>query len=530
MTQAPIAPYNPPMLARRTLLGSLGTLPLTRIAWGQAAHRLTIIHLNDFHSRHDPVNGATLACNLGAAGCFGGSPRLATAIAAQRRAAEADGRAVLQLDAGDQFQGSLFYTALHGDAELAVMHAVGTEAMAVGNHEFDNGPANLARFIANARFPVLSANMTAGGVLAGMIQPYALFDRAGLKLAVVGLTTPETLTTSSPGPDVQIGDPAAAMAQASAAARAAGAQVVIALSHLGIAADQALAAGVPGIAAIIGGHSHTLLSNVEAGAAGPHPTVVGKTLIVQAGAYGRYLGRLDLDLAADGAVLAYGGECRHIGADIDPDPAVAAIVAGYAAPLEAARRQVLGQAPALGSPAGCRIAECALGDFVADAILAGARGADVAIMNAGGIRTGLPEGAVTRGDVIGMLPFGNTLSVLRIRGADLRAALLHGLSLVGRGGFPQTAGLRIGWNPVDAAATTIAVRGADGQYQPLDPGRDYTLVTNDFTRSGGDGYTVLRDRAIDPYDTGPALEDLVAAHIQAGAAMPAGGRLVLGQQ
>ena len=265
-------------LTRRSLFIAVGTLPLTRVAFGQAAdrqaaHRLTVLHMNDFHSRHEAVDGRAMACDAGREGCFGGSARLATAIKAQRAAAEADGRAVLLLDAGDQFQGSLFYTAHHGMAELAVMHAVGTDAMAVGNHEFDNGPGTLGRFADAARFPVLSANVDAMAepALAGRLHPYALFDRAGLRIAVVGLTTTEALLSSSPGPNISIGDARAALATNAAAARAAGADVVIALSHLGVAADGGL--DVPGVGVILGGHSHTLLSNVEPGALGPHPVV-----------------------------------------------------------------------------------------------------------------------------------------------------------------------------------------------------------------------------------------------------------------
>ena len=509
------------MIGRRILLGFAGTLPLVRRAAGQVAHRLTIIHLNDFHSRHEPVGPAFLGCT-GSAGCFGGAAHLATAIALQRRAAEADGRAVLQLDAGDQFQGSLFYTALHGDAELAVMHATGTEAMALGNHEFDNGPDNLARFIRAARFPVLSANIDASGVLAGLIRPTALFDRAGLRLAVVGLTTPAARTSSSPGPDVRFTDPAPALSRAAAQARAEGASLVIVLSHLGFGADLDLARAVPGVGVIVGGHSHSLLSNVEAGAVGPHPVSAGGALIVQAGAYGRYLGRLDLDLAADGTVLAHGGECRHVGIDLDPDPAVAAIVAGFAGPLLALRQRPVGQAAAALDTTRCRIGPCALGSLVADAMLAGDPEAEVALMNAGGIRLGLPAGPVVMGDVLAMLPFGNTLATLRLSGRNLRAAVVHGLTLVGRGGFIQAAGLCVGWNPLDPARVAVWVRGADGAFARLDDTRIYTVVTNNFMRGGGDGYVTLQDGAIDPYDTGPGLETLVADYIASHSPLPPG--------
>ena len=508
-------------LTRRSLFAALGTLPLTRMAVGQAAHRLTVLHLNDFHSRHEAVDGRAMACDAGREGCFGGSARLATAIKAQRAAAEADGRAVLLLDAGDQFQGSLFFTAHHGMAELAVMHAVGTDAMAVGNHEFDSGPGTLGRFADAARFPVLSANVdaTAEPALTGRLRPYALFDRAGLRIAVVGLTTAEALLSSSPGPNVRIGDAREALAANAAAARAAGADVVIALSHLGVAADGGL--DVRGVGIILGGHSHTLLSNVEPGALGPYPVVSPSgSLVVQAGAYGRYLGRLDLDFAADGRVVAYGGECRHIGLDLAEDPAVAAIVAQYAAPLQEVRRRQVAVLPEELGIASCRLSQCAFGQFVAGALLAAAHGADVAIMNGGGLRTGLRAGPATLGDVLDALPFGNTLATVTLTGADLRATVEHGLGLVGRGGFPQLAGVRLEWGalrPAGDRITRLEVRGPDGAWTEVEPGRRYLVATNSFIRGGGDGYAVLRDRGIDPYDAGPDVAELVAAALAAGA-------------
>ncbi len=422
---------------------------------------------------------------------------------------------MLLLDAGDQFQGSLFYTAHHGMAELAVMHALGTDAMAVGNHEFDNGPDTLGRFAAAARFPVLSANVDAEAepTLAGRLRPYALFDHAGLRIAVVGLTTAETLLSSSPGPHVRIGDPGEALIKAAASARAEGAGLVIALSHLGVIADRALDA--PGVGVIVGGHSHSLLSNVEPGALAGYPVLAASgALVVQAGAYGRYLGRLDLDLAADGRVLAYGGECRHVGVDLPEDPAVAAIVAQFGAPLQDVRRRQIAVLPEELGVASCRIAQCPLGQLVAGALLAATRGADVAIMNGGGLRTGLRAGPTTLGDVLDALPFGNTLATVTLTGADLRAAIEHGLGLVGRGGFPQVAGARLAWSalrPAGDRITGLEVRAPDGTWAEVDPGRRYLLATNSFIRSGGDGYAVLRDRGIDPYDAGPGVAELVTA-------------------
>ncbi len=507
------------ILTRRSLLGGTACLllPMHRLRAGTVAHRLTLIHMNDFHSRHEPVGAGALDCPVAHPGadCLGGAAHLATAIARARAAAEAAGRTVLLLDAGDQFQGSLFYTAWHGDAELAVMHALGTEAMAVGNHEFDNGPANLARFVRKARFPVLSANIDASADpdLRGLLQPWTMLRKAGLSIGVVGLTTQETPVGSSPGPRVAFGDPARALARAAAEARAAGAAFVIALSHLGVELDRRMAGTVAGVDVIVGGHSHTLLSDSEHGAAGPaHQAIggpAGTSLVLQAACFGRYLGRLDLDVGQDGTLLAYAGDCTHVGLDLPEEPRVAAIVAGYAAQLGAVRGRVVGTAAAPIGIAGCRQGECALGDLVADAMLGATPGAQVAVMNAGGIRTGLPGGTITLGDVLTALPFGNTIATMTLSGADLRAALAQGLARAGKGGFPQVAGLRLRRTPTLA----IEIRGPDGSFAPLDPARRYVVATNDFLRHGGDGYTPFRTGAIDPYDMGPGLDDVVAKAI-----------------
>ena len=535
------------LLARRLLLGAIGTLPLARRAQtqtpqSQPAHRLTILHVNDFHSRHDPVDSRNLTCSNGEA-CFGSSPRLAAAIREQRAAAEQDGRTVILLDAGDQFQGSLFYTAHHGQAELAVQHAVGTDAMTLGNHEFDNGPETLARYAAAARFPILSANIDATNepALAPHLKPWTILNRGALKIGIVGLTTQEARTSSSPGPNIRFDEPGPALATAAAAARNAGATIILVLSHLGLPMDRRL--DVPGIAAIIGGHTHTLLSNTEPAAAGPHPTISRHgPLIVQAGCYGRYLGRLDLELAPDGAVIAYGGAVRRIGQDLTPDPEVAAIVASFAAPLEALRRKPVATLPEPLDVALCRIAQCPLGTLAAQALRSaihdvehhpterdhpsdkdarqnktlerdptGTANSDssdhalaIGLMNAGGLRVGLPAGTITLGQVLDAMPFGNTLATTTISGETLRAAALHGLTMTGRGGYAQWAGLRI-----QPTLSFIEVQAQDGTWSPLDPAKQYLLATNNFLRTGGDGYTMLKD-GIDPYDTGPSIADLVA--------------------
>jgi len=415
-------------ISRRLLLGAALALPALRPAPGRAAHRLRLLDVNDFHSRHEPVARTTGAACRGQEACLGGSARLAGGIAAARAEAEAAGRAVVAVDAGDQFMGSLYYTHHRGAAELAVMKAWGCEAMTLGNHEFDNGPEVLARFAAGADFPILAANLDARGepALSGRLRAWWATMKGGARLAFIGVTTPETPLISSPGPRLRFTDPAEAASRAVAEIRASGPATVVLLSHLGLAADRRIAEQVAGIDVIVGGHSHTLLA-AEVDAEGPAPTLVEgpeRTVrILQAGAYGRFLGIMDLDLAADGRVVAHGGGPAPIGSVVAPDARVAAMVAEFARPLEEMRRRPVGRLPVALSHAGCRRGECALGNLVAEAMLARIPGAEIAITNGGGLRAGLPEGQVTYGDVLTVLPFGNTIAVMGLRGADVIAAL-----------------------------------------------------------------------------------------------------------
>lgn len=519
-------------LSRRGLLATaLATpfaaplaLPALHRARAEAASRLALLHLNDFHAKHDGQQGSGAACRLDRPPCLGGSARLASGLDLLEAEARAEGRPSLRLDAGDQFTGSLYHTAHAGRAEAAVQRATRTQTMALGNHEFDGGPARLAAYAALLPFPLLSANLdaTREPSLQGAFRSHVVFASGGARLGIIGLTTETTPQASSPGPTLAFRDAREAAERAIAAIRAEGPATIVLLSHLGLAADQALAASLPGVDVILGGHSHTLLADLP-GADGPSPILVDgpdrMVRILQAGAYGRWAGRFDLDLAPDGRVLAHGGRVLPITPDLPEEPAVAAIVAEYGRPLAELRARPVGRSPAALPNTECRKGECALGSLVAEAMLAAVPGAEIAVTNGGGLRAGLPEGAVSLGDVLEVLPFGNTLATLTLRGGDLRATLEAGLARYAEngGGFPQVAGLRYGFDP--AAPAGQRLRGVEvaeaGGFRPLDDARAYRVVTNNFNRRGGDGYVAFRDRALDAYDNGPPLEDVAAAYLAA---------------
>jgi 5'-nucleotidase/UDP-sugar diphosphatase len=508
--QAGAFPPQMEVMFRRRSLPLLLATPALRPAQAQVATRMALLHLNDFHSRHEPIAVTSAVCRADEA-CFGGSARIATTVAEAREAARADGRAALLLDAGDTFLGSLFFTQYEGQAEAQMQRAWGVQAFALGNHEFDLGPETLARYIAAVPFPVLSANLdaTAEPALAGKVRPTITFRREAMRVVVVGLTTPDTPGISSSGPNLRFTDPMEAANRAVWEARREGAATVVLLSHLGLAADRRLAAEVAGVDVILGGHSHTLVAPpvvVE----GPDRPVT----IVQAGAFGRWLGRLDLDLAADGRVTLAAQQIRELTASVAEDAAVAALVAQLAAPLDALRRRVVGRLPAALSNAACGSAPCEIGALVAE-VMRAAAGAEIGWQNGGGVRAGLPGGEVTMGDVLAALPFGNTTARMVLRGSAVLEALENGVGRLPEraGRFPQLAGLRFSADAARPAGRRIVLaeaREADGSWRPLEPERAYSVATNSFLRRGGDGYSVFADAALEALDDGPALDDLLA--------------------
>ncbi|MDO5641610.1 MAG: metallophosphoesterase, partial [Paracoccus sp. (in: a-proteobacteria)] len=243
----------------------------------QAESVLHILHTNDFHSRVESINRFDATCDAETeekGECFGGTARLAAKLAELRAEFDAAGEPVILLDAGDQFQGSLFYTTYKGKDTAEFMNRLGYDAMAVGNHEFDDGPEALAALIDATDFPILAANIdvSQSNVLKDKLLDSVVIDLGGDRIGVIGATTIDTPNVSSPGAAVIFQDEAEAVAAEVERLTAEGVTKIIALTHMGYDREQELAAKVPGLDAVVGGHSHTYLSSTDENAAGPYPT------------------------------------------------------------------------------------------------------------------------------------------------------------------------------------------------------------------------------------------------------------------
>ncbi|MFN8527884.1 MAG: 5'-nucleotidase C-terminal domain-containing protein [Anaerolineae bacterium] len=483
---------------------------------------ITILHSNDTHSWHEANSSGN-----------GGDARMAAVINQIR----AEGGNVVLLDAGDRFTGTLFHVQYRGQDNVRIMNAMGYDAMTLGNHEFDNGDEVLANFIDGLEFPVVSSNVdvSESDILAGKVLPYAVLDVNGFQIGVTGLTTPETPLLSSPGPDVHFNADMAAAAQATVdELTAQGVTFVVLVTHIGLDADREVAASTTGIDVIVGGHSHSLLSNTYVGSAAQYPVVVENpngdpVYIVQAGSTAQYLGRLDVQVNAEGVVTRATGDTIFLSRYITPDPDIEAIVTDLAGPLQELRATEVGATASellVGDRRVCRVEECTLGDLITDAMI-NETGAQIAITNGGGIRADIDQGPVTIGDVLTVLPFGNLVSTFSLTGADVVAALENGVSQVqvadgavvrdgAAGRFPQVAGLRFTWDPTAEAGSRIVsveVRGADGSFSAIDPAATYTVASNDFMRRGGDGYSVFAENAVNPYDYGKPLDQVLSEYL-----------------
>ncbi|MEO0752802.1 MAG: 5'-nucleotidase C-terminal domain-containing protein [Pseudomonadota bacterium] len=478
---------------------------------------LTILHTNDFHARFEPISKFDSTCapeDNDAGDCFGGSARLLTAIEDARAAAE---NPVL-VDAGDQFQGTLFYTYYKGQLAAEMMNRMRYDAMTVGNHEFDDGPEVLRGFIDTVDFPVLMSNAHVHGDehLSGAIQKSTVIQRGGEWIGLIGITPEDTHLTSSPGEHVHFHAAIPAVQAEVDRLTAEGITKIILLSHTGYRKDLEIAKAVTGVDVIVGGHTNTYLANDDPAASGPYPTMVGDVAVVQAYAYGKFLGKLKVVFDAAGDLVSATGDPSLMDAGVTEDPSVKARIAEAAIPLDEIRNRVVAEvATAIDAGrANCRFRECQMGTLVADAMMArlANQGVEAAITNGGGLRAGIDAGEVTMGEVLTVLPFQNTLSTFRVSGQTLLEALEHGVSEVtsGDGRFPQVAGMQFSiavTAPKGERIKDLMVAGA-----PVELDRMYLMATNNFMRTGGDGYAMFKD-AEDAYDFGPDVADVLADYL-----------------
>ncbi|WP_336638130.1 bifunctional metallophosphatase/5'-nucleotidase [Lysinibacillus fusiformis] len=441
----------------------------------------------------------------------------------------------LLLDAGDVFSGTLYFNEFKGQADLAFMNLMKYDVMTFGNHEFDlgatpEGHQALVDFIKGSQFPFVSSNVDFSkdtkftGLFTdlissepqnGKIYNGIIKEVNGEKVGIFGLTTAETKDISSPG-SIAFEDYITEAKKAVKAFEDKGVNKIIALTHIGFDDnpaydnDQILAKSVEGIDVIVGGHSHTQLDK---------PVVVDKniagqakaaTLIVQAYQYNDYLGTLDVTFNNKGVVVAHNGALLKV-ADYAEDAQALATLKPFKDKVEELSNTETGASAsiALDNPRtggdntkpSVRKNETPLGNLITDGMLKKAKQYNndviMALQNGGGIRAGINQGPITVGEVITVLPFGNTLATMSLTGKELKEALevSVGQYPAENGGFLHVSGAKVEFDSTKAKGQRIVkVSYMDGQgkYVEIQDNVTYTIATNAFTAKGGDGYDVFK--------------------------------------
>ena len=493
---------------------------------GTWSGNLVILHTNDVHGAIDGY----------------------AAVAAVKDAYEAQGDYVLLLDAGDFSQGDPTVSDSQGATAIELMNLAGYDAAAPGNHEFDYGYANLAKLAQQAQFPILAANVLYNGKTA--FDTSKIFTAPdGTKIGVFGLDTPETATKAHPakiqGVTFLGGKSMFDCAQAQVdSLRADGCKYVICLGHLGIDAESTgnrsidLLNAVDGIDFFVDGHSHSTMAEIAA--ATNKDCKVRDTLLASTGTKLANIGVIEIAKNGTyeaGSVAMSDVKTMLAEENRTPDQTVADRVAAiqkaiddeYGAKFAETKVDLCGdKAP------GNRTEETNMGDLITDALVWGAAQngtkVDAAITNGGGIRAAIKKGDITKKDVNTVLPFGNTLSIIQITGAELLEALEASTYCTPEavGAFPQVSGIVFTLDTAktyDQADTTypgstyygpktinrVSIQSVGGKAFREDT--VYTIATNDFTAAGGDTYYAFKAAKVN-YNLGVAMDEVVMDYIK----------------
>jgi len=468
-----------------------------------APQLLTILHVNDTH-------GHAWSYTLGDLKNVGGFAAIATLVDQIKAEVEAKGGSVLVLHAGDINTGVPESDQLDAISDVVGMNMIPFDAMVLGNHEFDKDGTVLAKQIKTMKFPALSANiLTKTGE--PVFTPYVIKQLKDLKVAIYGLST-EAITILEP---IYVEDyvfmNAIELSKKMVPELRAQADIVVALTHLGYGephpgctTSDMLAKAVDGIDVIVDGHSHTLFTEAP---------VYGDTILVQAGEWGKYLGRLDLWIL-DGKVIDWEWEAIPVNSiagveHIEQNPRVLAAMEYFYNLGGEKLNEVIGKTAIMldGERSNARAKATNLANLLGDAMVWKSM-ADFAITNGGGIRASIKAGDITYRDVLTVLPFGNMIYVVNLTGSEVMRLLQFASGVpAGQGAFPQFGGIT--FTVENGQVKNVLIQG-----KPLEMDRVYKVATNDYMAGGGDGYTVLKDNKANGYDTGFVLADALMLYFQ----------------
>ncbi len=449
--------------------------------------RVTILHINDFYEIESNDDGR-------------GAARIKTIF----DQVKADDSEAIMLLSGDFLSPSLMSSLFAGKGMIAALNAVGLSYVTIGNHEFDIGVDALNERIAESKFPWVISNLYVDGSSWPGTARYIIKEINGVKVGLFGLVTEDTKTLANLPDNITFADVYGTTNEIIALFQRENVEIIVAITHLEMDVDRALADRFPEIDLIMGGHDHIVITES-----------FGETTIVKSGSNGEVIGKVVIDKVGSPKITSV----THIetSSDIAEDPGVVTVVEGYSSQLAPYMDVKIGESDVEldATRSNNRGAETNIGNFIADAMREKMT-ADVALINGGGVRsdTIYGPGVITRRDIYSILPFGNYLCKIRVTGKTLIEALEHGVSKLDSAGgaFPQVSGLSFTVNRTNDTGNRIGAASVNGK--ELEPDSLYTVATIDYLFDGGDGYDMFGDtQIVVAPEFGPLLAESVVEKI-----------------
>lgn len=468
------------------MIVTMGIVPV----WAADVKEVIILSVNDFHGNLLENNHAP------------GLAKLAGALKDEQK--QAPGETIL-LSAGDMFQGEMESNITLGAPVIAGMNALEFTAMSLGNHEFDWGLEALKNRSKEAYFPFLAANIVdVKGAYLPNIKPYTIVKRNGVKVGIIGLTTPQTKVAVNPKyvEGLTFLDGAQTVNKLVPELKAKGAEIIVVLAHMGseAAADESekgeiieLAKQVTGVDLIVSGHTHRIVN-----------TKMNGIPIVQAGKYGNAYSKVKIEYDEKAKkIITITPEIINIEKEkVAADMEFADYVRRIDARVSYLKNEKVGESAV--QLWHNRYGESLLGQWVTD-VMRQTEQTDIAVMNGGGLRNDIAKGVVTKGNLYATVPFDNTLVKTRLTGREIKDLLEYGLGNNGHG-LLQFSGISVTFddNQTDGNKVTQILL-PDGN--PIDFDEEYTVATIDFIAAGGDGITAFKNKEI--VETGKLLRDVL---------------------
>lgn len=441
-----------------------------------------------------------MACNE-ETNCTGGMGLISSIVSQAKK----DNPNILFLDAGDQFQGSLLYSANRSEMVSAIDRLMGYNAGTLGNHEFDEGCERLAQYISNLNYPILAANLTpppSCPLHDANFLPYTIQKVGNQEVGIIGLANDEVVGGTNACKNTRFDDPIRATRKAISELEKQGINKIIVVSHMGLSFDRKLVRQIDGIDIVVGGHTHDYIGPDSQ--IGPYPIVETspsgkKSLVVTTPGLTTHLGHVKLTFNHDGDVVNTEGGPIKLG-PASGNPLITQEIEKGNQKITHLAKKVIGKNTVKYNDGleQCRHGPCLSGAFITQCMLDWAKqqGAVAAIINSGTIRSALPYGDVTAGELLALQPFKDMVVIRKYTGQQLWQAIEHGVDQPGGIGprVLQTTGIRYEYapdDPVGQRLKAVWIQDEKGKFAPLEMNKKYKIAINTFLAGGGDHNVAL---------------------------------------